>query len=196
MDNTLRTFAIFATILASGVSTLPLLGGEPPPEVLEVAVQRPAGDATLAKVNGGEYALTLTIKNISKQDALIWPFAEVRLFDRDGKPVPHSIYIGRFGGRDEGSILESLTLEKLKPGQSYKIEICLSNYSHEEKAMTGWKLSAGGEYAVGIRYRYDRARVKKDYAENMAPKKLNDEKMPWNRAVEIDKSVSVPLVVK
>jgi hypothetical protein len=87
-------------------------------------------------------------------------------------------------------------MEELKPGQTFRIEIGLGGYTSEEKAITSWKLPSAGEYAVGIRYRYDRARVKKDYAENMAPEKLHDEKMPWNRAVEIDKSISVPLVVK
>jgi hypothetical protein len=196
MGNTIRAFSVFATVLAFGVSAVQLRANEPASEVLEVTVQRPDADPTLANVNGDKYALTLTIKNVSKQDALIWPFAEVQVFDRDGKPVPYHHYIGRFGDRDDGPLLESLTMEKLKPGQCYKIEIRLSGYQHEEKALTAWKLPKVGEYAVGIRYRYDRVRVKKDYAENMAPKKLDDEKMPWNRAVEIDKSISVPLVVK
>lgn len=196
MKTSIRATAVCAAAFAFGAWVVPMRGDETRQDVLEVAIGRPAGDATLADVNDDKYSLELTIKNISRKDVVVWPFAEVQVFDRDGTPMPCSTSIGRFGGRAGGPLLESLPLEKLEPGESYRIEISLGNYRHEEKAMTGWTLPAAGEYAVVIRYRYDRARVKKEYAENMAPKKLNDERMPWNRAIEIDRTISVPLVVK
>ena len=196
MATSFRMNAVLATIFAFVACAAPLRGEEAPPEVLKVTVERPDKAATLADVNDSTYKLTLTIQNISNEEVLVWPFAEVEVFDRDGKPVPYAGWIGRFGLRDAVPLLESLTMETLKPGQSYKIEIGLGGYHLDEKAMISWKLPAAGEYAVGIRYRYDRARVKKDYAEDMAINKLDDAKMPWNRAIEIDKSISVPLVVK
>ena len=187
---------LLTTIFAFVAWTAPLQGNEPTPDALKVTIERPAKSPTLADVNDSEYVLTLTIQNISKKDVLIWPFAEVQVFDHDGKLVPYSGWIGRFGGRDAGPLLEALSMETLRPGQTYRIVIGLGGYQSDEKALTSWKLPSAGEYALGIRYRYDRERVKKDYAEGMSPKKLDDEKMPWNLAIEIDKSISIPLVVK
>jgi RNA polymerase sigma-70 factor (ECF subfamily) len=175
----------------------PAPGGEDkkPAEPVKISAAAPDTPPKLAAVNGGEFTIAFDFENTSKQDIVLWPYLSVTVKDDNGKEVQRSRKIGRFGLRsDTESILEGIKFVTLKPGEKHQIEVNLANCFCAAEMIQAWRLPAAGKYTVELRYHYDRADVKKRFGEGKT-KDFDGANQPWNRAVEIDRTVTVKLTV-
>jgi hypothetical protein len=161
------------------------------PEVLEFRVAPTAENPTVAQVNKGDYAVNLTMKNVSDKELVLWPYLEAKVLDEAGKDVRRSRFIGRWGLRKGNSILEDIPFVRLKAGESHTFKVTVGAFPYDAKAITGWTLSAAGEYTLELRYRYDRAEAKKTFGKGC--KVLDDPRQPWNQAPEIDRKFEVKI---
>jgi len=164
------------------------------PKNLKITINTPKDPPTLAEVNSGRYAITLTIENTGKEDVVLWPYLSVEVMDSKGKPVERSRFIGRWGLLSTPSIIEAVPFVNLGAGKTRKIEVKLNAHQWDADAITGWRLPAAGDYVVVLHYHYDRAAAKKSYGKGCDD--IDKKNAQWNRALEVDKKAEVKLTVK
>jgi hypothetical protein len=138
--------------------------------------------------------VTVTLKNTTKEDLVLWPYLSLRVLDAKGKDVPRSRFIGRWGVRGTPSILEGIPFKTVKAGKSLTIKFAVSGFMYDADAIKGWKLPKAGDYKLVVRYHYDRAAARKKYGEGAAD--IDNADKPWNKAVEIDSKEEIKLIVK
>lgn len=192
---TLRAAGVALVLIVAGPA--PARSPAPPPKPappLKLTADVPKSAPTVAQVNEGEYSFHVVLTNIGKEDLVLWPFAAVQVLDPAGTPVPTSMNLGRFGLRRTNSVLEAIRFLTIKPGQSHRLEVNLSRYTHDPTAIKAWRLPGPGVYRVVVTYQYDRADVKKRLGKGAGD--LDGPAQPWNRALEVKETIEAPLTVK
>lgn len=164
------------------------------PENLQITLEKPEAVPTLDELNSGKSFFRLKIKNTGKQPVVIWSHVTATLADGQGQAVDHSWNYGRYGIRfDKKSILEHCSFVGLAPGRTHVIKIKLSDYP-DAGFLAGWSLDAPGDYTLQVRYQYDRNAMKKQWGEGC--RILEKPTAAWNRALEVDKTVSISFTAK
>jgi RNA polymerase sigma factor (sigma-70 family) len=154
----------------------------------------PGEPPSLSLVNAAKFRVQCQLKNTAKEAIVVWPYLTVQVLDDQGKPVPVSQNLGRFGLRLDGkSALEGISFVTLEPGAIHTIDISPANYLWDSMAIKGWKLKAAETYTFELRYHYNRADVKKSLGADAND--IDNPKQRWNQAVEIDRKMQVKVRV-
>lgn len=147
------------------------------------------------------WEVKVQFKNDGKEEAVLYPFLKVKVFDAAGKPVQRDAFIGR--GLYPPNILDDEVEPKflvVAPGKTKDIVVNLGYHNSALEAQ-GWHFKKPGTYKVEISYQFTRQGFEKEYYR--APiiiddKDLQRAKQPqrlWNRAVEMQKTVTVEVKV-
>ena len=149
---------------------------------------------TPAIVRGREFRFSVSVKNLSDDERVLYPYLTLRVLDAQGNPVPYSRHLGRGGLRAPGNSLEHIAFVTLKPGQSWSFQDCLVRYMHDARWINGWKIEKAGSYTLEFTYAFDLAKAK----EGCDPQwnRLDGAKEPWNLAITDSHTFSTPMKVE
>jgi len=149
---------------------------------------------TPAIVRGREFQFSVSVKNLSDEERVLYPYLTLRVLDAQGNPVPYSRRLGRGGRRPPGNPLERIRFVTLKPGQSWAFQDCLVRYMHDARWINGWKIEKAGSYTLEFTYAFDLAKAK----EGCDPQwnRLDGAKEPWNRAITDSHTFSTRMTVE
>jgi hypothetical protein len=153
------------------------------PDELAIKLVVPELKPTRAMVNTGYYEPKLELTNKSDKAIVLWPFLHLDVLDDAGKPVPHSMYIGRWGIREAPSQLEGIEYVTLEPGKTHTIPISFKSFGYDAHAIAGWRLVPDKNYRVVLRYEFDRASVVKEFGEGCAEPDAPEQ--PWNKIIPV-----------
>lgn len=160
-----------------------------PARALKLSAELPKDPPTLSAVNLGQFVIDVKLENAGTEEALLFPFLAVELLDGDGKLVPRSINLGRWGLRKAGSPLEQIRFIPLKPGESHVFKVNFARYMSDSEFIYGWRVQAAGEYKLTLHYHYDRADAKKRFGKGCET--IDDPKADWNRALEVNQKLEL-----
>jgi RNA polymerase sigma factor (sigma-70 family) len=160
-------------------------------EPLQLSVQVPKDQPTLSQFNGGQYQVTVHLKNMTDKDAVVWPYLMVKVRDGEGNTIPPSQRQGKYGARSgERSILEEMDFVTVKPGKAHVVQVQFGNSAtHDPEAIVGYQLPGEGEYILEVNYQFNRAGIKKRFG--AGARDVDHADKAWNRAVEFEKKVEV-----
>lgn len=149
---------------------------------------------TPALVRGRDFQFSVSVKNLSDKERVLYPYLALRVLDAKGEPVPFSRRLGRGGRRRPGNPLEHIAFVTLKPGQSWSFQDCLVRYMHDARWINGWKIEKADSYTLEFTYAFDLAKAK----EGCDPQwnRLDGAKEPWNRAINDSHTFSTPMKVE
>jgi RNA polymerase sigma factor (sigma-70 family) len=158
---------------------------------LQLSVEVPKEKPTVSQFNGGQYQVTVHLKNLTDQDAVVWPYLTVKVLDGEGNAIQPSQRQGKYALRGgERSILEEMDFVTVQPGKAHAVQVRFGNLAmHDPEAMVDYQVPGEGDYILEVNYQYDRTAVKKRFGEGARDADRVDK--PWNRAVEFEKKVEV-----
>jgi hypothetical protein len=181
---------VLCTIVATSLSTT--IADERQP--LSMTAVAPKTSPTLKQVNEGTFTLTVQLKNTGSDTIVLWPYLSLKILEPDGDEVGKATSIGRWGFISSPSVLEDIPFATLDAGKTYDFKVNLKKYNYDPNVVGGWQLPKAGKYELLFSYKFDRAAVKKRYGKGC--KDIDGANRPWNRAVEIEKTLKLELAVQ
>lgn len=163
-----------------------------PQKPLQISLVSTAENASRKDIANGTFGLKLTIKNVSDQEVLVWPFVGLQIEPQGAARVKQTRNISRWGRLSAPSKIESVKYLTLKPGAEHAIKFNLNQFNNDIRALKGWSLSPG-QYQLDVSYRVERARLKKRLGKRCQT--LNDPEKPWNQVVEVNWNKRIDLKV-